>query len=90
MVQVTVPLSEELEARLRAIAERQGRSVAELLAAIAEALAANDDGAMDTEPHRPFTAEETADIEEGIAQLDRGEGIPHDKAMALLRSDRSL
>ncbi len=78
MVSMTIELSVERAAALRARAEAEGITVAEL---VAQALDL-DSGDVDYD----FTPEEEGEIVESIAQADRGEVVSEDVAMAALRA----
>ena len=76
MVTLTIELSEERAAALRARAEAEGVSVSELVAQ-----------AMDLDVDRyDLTPEQEEQIVRGSEEADRGEVVSHEDAMAALRA----
>ena len=76
MVSLTIELSEERAAALRARAEAEGVSVSELVAQ-----------AMDLDVDRyDLTPEQEGQIVRGSEEADRGEVVSHEDAMAALRA----
>ncbi len=81
MATFTVEFNQAMsDAVTKAAAERH-IPVEELIACAAEVFLAED-----SIPFDAFTAEDIAAIEEGMAQLRRGEGIPHDEVMARINA----
>lgn len=80
MTEIAIQLDDDLLARLRKFAARDGRRLEDLIADGAHLIAANED-----EPPYEFTPEQIAAIEEGRAQLRRNEGVPHDEALRQVR-----
>ena len=80
MTEIAIQLDDELLTRLRTIAARDGRVLEDLIADGAHLIAANED-----EPAPGLTPDQVAAIEEGQAQLRRGEGVAHDEAMRQVR-----
>ncbi len=73
----TVELDHEIAEGLRRISERTGDSVEDLI--VSAALAYADRG---LQPPNAWTAEDIAAIDEGFAQIDRGEAFTQEEVEA--------
>jgi predicted transcriptional regulator len=78
----TVELEDEIAKKLSGLANVRGVSVEYLVAAGAEALADDLQDGDDLAEGHQWSAEDIAAIEEGLAQIDRGETIPHEQVVA--------
>lgn len=76
----TFELEPESAEKLARAAEERGTSTQELMACVTEQFLAED------EVKYEFTPEDIEAIEEGVAQLRRGEGIPHEQVVAEMRA----
>lgn len=85
MTEIAIQLDDDLLARLRAIAAREGRRLEDLIADGAHLIAANED-----EPPFEFTPEQVAAIEEGRADLEAGRLVPHEQLFEQLRDDLEI
>jgi len=85
MTEIAIQLDDDLLARLRAIAARDGHRLEDLIADGAHLIAANED-----EPPREFTPKQIAAIEEGRADLDAGRLVPHEQLFEQLRDDLEI
>ena len=81
-----VELEDDVVVRLSGLAEVRGVSVEYLVAASAEALAVELQQGDDLMSGHQWSVEDAASIEEGLAQLDRGEGIPHEQVVAEIKA----
>lgn len=82
MTTITIDLDEEHSARLKALSGRTGFSADAVLCEALEVFAS----ALDqVEESPPFSAEQIAAIEAGLAAADRGELVPHEEVFAELR-----
>ena len=81
-----VELEDDVAVKLSSLAEVRGVSIEYLVAAGAEALAAELQEGDDATLGHQWLAEDVAAIEEGLAQLDRGEGIPHEQVIAEIKA----
>jgi predicted transcriptional regulator len=81
MSAITVQLDDEAEDLLNTLIQKSGRSADQV---VSDAIAAMAFEWSSDQP--PLTPEEEAAIREGLASLDRGEGVPHEKVMADLKA----
>ncbi len=88
MTKLALDITEETLVRLKLIAEREGRTLEEIASDGLALIAANDMDAADMSATH-LTPEHIDLIEEGLAQLDRGEGVSHEEAMHRLRAQDS-
>ena len=76
-----VEVEADVAAKLRGVAEERGTSVEDLIASVAHEYAVLGQSTYDD-----WSAEDIAAIEKGIAQLKRGEGVPHEEVMARIKA----
>ena len=81
MTAVTVELEAELVEGLARVAGERRTSIENLI--VSAAWRFLDDDQADSDD---FTPEQIAEIEEGMAQLRRGEGVPHEQVVAETRA----
>lgn len=82
MSTITLDLDEQETVRLRALEGRTGLSTG---AVFREALAVYADALEQVKETPPYSTEEIAAIEAGLAEAERGELIPHEEVFAELR-----
>lgn len=85
MTKLALDIDDDTLARLKLIAEREGRSLEDVASDGLALMAANDTDSADLAATH-LTPEHVALIEEGLSQLDRGEGVSHEKAMRRVRA----
>lgn len=88
MTKLALDIDDETLAQLKLMAEREGRTLEEIARDGLALIAANDMDAADL-PATRLTPEDVALIEEGLAQLDRDEGVSHEEAMQRVRAQDS-
>lgn len=76
-----VELDEDVATKLRGVAEERGTSVETLIASVASEYAVLGPTTYDN-----WSDEDIVAIERGIAQLKRGEGVPHEEVMARIKA----
>ena len=79
MVTMNIQVDDELFGRIREIAKKTGRTAEEAAAELLASLSADE---------IELDAEQEAAVAEGLAQLDRGESVSNDEAMAKLKALR--
>lgn len=77
MTAVTVRLEPELAEGLARVAGERSTSVEDLIVSAVARFLEDDEAALDA-----FTPQQIAEVEEGMAQLSRGEGVPHEQVVA--------
>ncbi len=80
MVTVNLPLNDDVQARVKKLADEQGRSFEEVIADLVTTAVDEDDLELTPEQHR--------DIEESLAELDRGESVTAQEVFAKLKALR--
>lgn len=78
---VTIEIEDDLAERFQRAADDRGISLSELIVGFADWSLHDQEFMIDA----PYTPEQLAQIEEGIAQAERGELIPHDEVMLRLK-----
>lgn len=78
---ITLEVDEDTAALFAKAASDREIPVEELVVGATEWLISDDE----MHAREPFTPEQIAEIEEGFAQIERGEGIPHEEVFAKLR-----
>jgi len=82
----TVELDDEVVTKLSGLASVRGVSVEYLVAAGAEVIADDLQQGDELMQDHEWSAEDVAAIEEGLAQIERGETIPHEQVMAEIKA----
>ena len=83
---VTVELEDHVADKLSGLADVRGVSVEYLVAAGAEELADDLHEGDELAANHQWSREDIAAIEEGLAQIERGETIPHEQVMAEIKA----
>jgi predicted transcriptional regulator len=86
MKSFTVQLEDDVADKLSGLANVRGVSVEYLVAAGAEALADDLQERDEFADGHQWSAEDIAVIEEGLAQIERGETIPHEQVVADIKA----
>ena len=82
----TVQLADDVADKLSGLADVRGVTVEYLMAAGAEELADDLQEGDELAANHQWSAKDIAAIEEGLAQIERGETIPHDRVVAEIKA----
>jgi predicted transcriptional regulator len=82
MKTLTVQLADDVADKLSSLADIRGVTVENLVTAGAEALADDLRDGDDARQHHQWTAEDLAAINDGLAQLGRGESVSQEEVEA--------
>ena len=82
----TVELDDEVVTKLSGLASVRGVSVEYLVAAGAEVIADDLQQGDELMQDHEWSTEDVAAIEEGLAQIERGETVPHEQVMAEIKA----
>jgi len=78
---LTIEVEDDIAQRFKEAAKERGISLSELMVGFTEWELTQQDFATQD----PFTPEQIAQIEVGIAQIERGETVPHEEVLARLK-----
>ena len=82
----TVQLADDVADKLSGLADVRGVTVEYLMAAGAEELADDLQEGDELAANHQWSAKDIAAIEEGLAQIERGETIPHEQVVAEIKA----